>query len=59
MGCDCMLPPYSVRCREPDGWRFHDHVAQMTDMLDLHLNAIPLLHKQRRVALFTHAAVSR
>lgn len=41
MGCDCMLPPYSVRCREPDGWRFHDHVAQMTDMLDLHLNAIP------------------
>ena len=28
----------------------------MTDMLDLHLNAIPFLHKQRRIALFTHSA---
>ena len=28
----------------------------MTDMLDLYLNAIPLLHKQWRVALFTHPA---
>jgi hypothetical protein len=38
--------------RQRAGWRFHDHIAEMADMLDLHLNAIALLHKQRRVTLF-------
>ncbi len=43
------------RRRLRDG-RFGDHIAQMADPLDFHLDFVARLHKERRRAFFTDAA---
>ncbi len=40
-GCGVrIITPYSVCRRQRAGWRFHDHIAEMANMLNLSLNAI-------------------